>query len=199
MLFYDSSAESYVESMASAFTEFLDSSSDMAFRVDELGYIKYANHAMEPALGYDRAELVGKEMRMLYPSIGLAREGTLGLRQGRDEDRQLLHAPPGKGRKERGDDQLDQVLQDRRLVRIRDHRQGARDEEEAQGAGGRAGAAAEHHKQADRPGRAQEPVHLQHIPRAEDPPHQHNRLLEAALQRGLRPAERGASRATYRP
>ncbi len=83
MLFYDSGAESYVASMETAFDEFLDSSSDMALRVDELGYITYANHAVEPALGYDRAELVGKEIGMIYSStevlerdLGYARGGT---------------------------------------------------------------------------------------------------------------------------
>ena len=83
MLFYDSSAERYVDSMRVAFDEFLDSSSDMAFRVDELGYIRYANHAVEPVLGYKRTELIGKEIGMLYSSsdvlekdLGHARGGT---------------------------------------------------------------------------------------------------------------------------
>ncbi len=83
ILFYDSSAEKYVESMTVAFNEFLDGSSDMAFRVDQLGYIRYSNHAVEPALGYDRAELVGKEIGMIYTSsdvlerdLSYARGGT---------------------------------------------------------------------------------------------------------------------------
>jgi PAS domain S-box-containing protein len=75
MLFYDASAEKYVDSMASAFNEFLDGASDIALRVDELGYIRYSNHAIESALGYDRAELVGKEINSLYLDLeGLERD-----------------------------------------------------------------------------------------------------------------------------
>jgi PAS domain S-box-containing protein len=77
MLFYDASAERYVESMEVAFNEFLDSASDIAMRVDELGYIRYANHAIEPALGYERAELMGKEVKALYLDLeGLDRDLT---------------------------------------------------------------------------------------------------------------------------
>jgi PAS domain S-box-containing protein len=82
MLFYDVSAEKYVDSMVVAFSEFLDSSSDIAMRVDQLGYIRYANHAVESALGYDRTELLGKEISLLYPDgevlerdLGYARAG----------------------------------------------------------------------------------------------------------------------------
>ena len=81
MLFYDSSAERFVDSMAVAFNEFLDGSSDIALRVDELGYVKYANHAVEPALGYERSELIGKEIRMIYTDMA-ALERDLGYARG---------------------------------------------------------------------------------------------------------------------
>ncbi|MDE1865286.1 MAG: PAS domain S-box protein [Candidatus Micrarchaeota archaeon] len=75
LLFYDASAERYVDSMASAFNEFLDGASDIALRVDELGYIRYSNHAIEQTLGYDRAELLGKEINALYLDLpGLERD-----------------------------------------------------------------------------------------------------------------------------
>jgi PAS domain S-box-containing protein len=83
MLFYDASAERYVESMEMAFLEFLDGASDIALRVDELGYIRYSNHAIESALGYERSELQGKEISSLYidlegleRNLGHARGGT---------------------------------------------------------------------------------------------------------------------------
>lgn len=81
LLFYDASAERYVDSMAAAFNEFLDGSSDIALRVDELGYIRYANHSVVDSLGYERAELVGKEINSLYIDLaGLERD--LGYARG---------------------------------------------------------------------------------------------------------------------
>lgn len=98
MLFYDASAEKYVESMEVAFEEFLDGASDIALRADELGYIKYANHAIESALGYERAELVGKEISMLYPDMEVLERDLGHARGGKKVDNSFTRLRAKDGR-----------------------------------------------------------------------------------------------------
>ncbi|MGI0100869.1 MAG: ATP-binding protein [Candidatus Micrarchaeaceae archaeon] len=66
MLFSDATADGYMESMRSAFTDFINGTSDIVITMDELGYIKDCNIPAEEVLGYSRSELIGKDMRALY-------------------------------------------------------------------------------------------------------------------------------------
>ncbi len=82
MLFYDAWAQAYVGSMRSAFDEFLDSSSDMALKVDEIGGITYCNHSVEAVLGYERSELLGKDIRTIYADQSVLERDLAYVRNG---------------------------------------------------------------------------------------------------------------------
>ena len=66
MLFSDARAESYINNISNAFTDFINSTSDMVITMDASGYIKDCNMPTESVLGYPKSELLGKEMRTLY-------------------------------------------------------------------------------------------------------------------------------------
>ena len=66
MAFYDATAEQYFSAMEHSMDDFLDSSTDMAIRIDGLGVISYANHAVDEILGYSRSEIEGREIREIY-------------------------------------------------------------------------------------------------------------------------------------
>lgn len=66
MLFADASSESYVESIRSAFGDFINSTSDVVVTMDASGYIKDCNIPAEAILGYPKAMLLGREMRAFY-------------------------------------------------------------------------------------------------------------------------------------
>ena len=66
MLFSDARAESYISNISNAFTDFINSTSDMVITMDASGYIKDCNMPTESVLGYPKSALLGKEMRTLY-------------------------------------------------------------------------------------------------------------------------------------
>ncbi|HIH50102.1 TPA: PAS domain-containing sensor histidine kinase, partial [Candidatus Micrarchaeota archaeon] len=66
MLFSDARAESYIDGIRNAFTDFINSTSDMVITMDASGYIKDCNMPTESVLGYPKSMLLGKEMRSLY-------------------------------------------------------------------------------------------------------------------------------------
>ncbi len=66
MLLSDATMEAYSESIRGAFADFINSTSDIVFTMDELGRIKDCNLPAEAVLGYPRNELVGRELRAFY-------------------------------------------------------------------------------------------------------------------------------------
>jgi PAS domain S-box-containing protein len=64
--FYDANSEQYFSAMERAMDDFIDSSSDMAIRIDGRGIISYANHAVDEILGYSKNEIEGREIREIY-------------------------------------------------------------------------------------------------------------------------------------
>lgn len=86
MLFYDASAERYVESMGAAFNEFLDGSTDIVLKADESGYVTYINPAAGSALGYERSEIIRKELRSLYTDPSTLEKNLAYVRNGNKVD-----------------------------------------------------------------------------------------------------------------
>ena len=66
MLFTEAEAEGYLQSIGGAFTDFINSTSDIVITMDAAGYIKECNMPIEGILGYSRSELVGRDARSLY-------------------------------------------------------------------------------------------------------------------------------------
>ena len=66
VLFTISDTEGYLQSIRSAFTDFINSTSDIVITMDASGYIKECNMSVESVLGYSRSELVGREAKSLY-------------------------------------------------------------------------------------------------------------------------------------
>ena len=58
--------EDYVKELESSTYDFINAASDMALKVDNFGYIKDCNMAVEGVLGYSKSELMGKELKGLY-------------------------------------------------------------------------------------------------------------------------------------
>ena len=71
MLLSDATSEGYTESMRSAFSDFINNTSDAVITMDELGYVKDCNMSAEKVLGYQRNALIGKVVRSMYldPSV----------------------------------------------------------------------------------------------------------------------------------
>ena len=71
MLFSDATAEGYAKTLESALTDFMASTSDMVIRMGLSGYVSDCNLPAAEMLGYQRSDLIGKDVRALYsdPSI----------------------------------------------------------------------------------------------------------------------------------
>ncbi|MGC8651822.1 MAG: ATP-binding protein [Candidatus Micrarchaeia archaeon] len=65
-LIYNANAEKYLSDVKDAFFDFINGTSDMVITVDNFGYITNANMTVESVLGYQRAEMVGKEIKSIY-------------------------------------------------------------------------------------------------------------------------------------
>ncbi len=59
-------AEAYVHEAEENISSFIESTSDIALKVDRLGYIRECNLPVEGMLGYAKDELIGREARSLY-------------------------------------------------------------------------------------------------------------------------------------
>lgn len=59
-------AEAYVHEAEENISSFIESTSDIALKVDRLGYIRECNLPVESVLGYAKDELIGREARTLY-------------------------------------------------------------------------------------------------------------------------------------
>jgi PAS domain S-box-containing protein len=90
LMFYDASAERYIESMSAAFNDFLDNSSDLVIKIDELGYIKSLNPSAEQALGYEKGELMGRAIRPLYSDPTILEQDLAYVRNGNRADNSYI-------------------------------------------------------------------------------------------------------------
>ncbi len=63
---YNANAEKYLSNVKEAFFDFLNSTSDIIFTIDNFGYIRSANLSIESVLGYSKDELIGKEIKAIY-------------------------------------------------------------------------------------------------------------------------------------
>jgi len=66
MVFADAEAEMYVKSIKASLQDFMASSSDIVISVDPMGHITGCNSSVEAALGYQKSELIGREINLLY-------------------------------------------------------------------------------------------------------------------------------------
>lgn len=64
-------AESYVREAKENISSFLESTSDIAMKVDSLGFIRECNMPVETVLGYSKSDLIGREARQLYKDSGI--------------------------------------------------------------------------------------------------------------------------------
>lgn len=82
MLFSDATSEGYVDSIKDAFTDFINSTSDIVITMDAVGFIKDCNLSVENALGYQKSELIGKDLRTLYMDQSILERDLTYVRNG---------------------------------------------------------------------------------------------------------------------
>ncbi len=65
-MFARADAEKYVDDLKNWLYDFASNSTDIVLMLDDLGFIKSANMSVEPVLQYNKDELIGKEVKLLY-------------------------------------------------------------------------------------------------------------------------------------
>jgi len=90
MLFSDTTSETYVTSIRSAFTDFISGSSDVVITMDELGYVKDCNIPAEDVLGFPKQELIGRDLRTLYTDQQVFEKNIAYVRNGGKVDNSYI-------------------------------------------------------------------------------------------------------------
>ena len=67
----NATAEKYIEDIKQDFDEFIKNTSDIVIITDELGFIKNSNMCIESVLGYRPTEIIDKDIKTLYNSMGI--------------------------------------------------------------------------------------------------------------------------------
>lgn len=75
-------AENYVREAKENIGSFMESTSDIAMKVDSLGYIRECNLPVEAVLGYTKTELLGREARQLYKDASVLDRDIAYVRNG---------------------------------------------------------------------------------------------------------------------
>jgi two-component system, NarL family, sensor histidine kinase BarA len=94
----NATSEGYSESIKSAFTDFINSTSDAVITMDALGYVKDCNMPAENVLGYSRSELIGKEMRTMYADQSVFERDITYVRNGSKVDNSYVTINGKNGR-----------------------------------------------------------------------------------------------------
>lgn len=90
VMFSDATSEGYLESIRGAFTDFINSTSDVVITMDALGYIKDCNMPAESVLNYSRNDLIGKDLRTLYSDQTTFERDIAYVRNGRKVDNSYI-------------------------------------------------------------------------------------------------------------
>lgn len=83
-------SEAYVREASENISSFMQSTSDIALKVDPMGYVRECNMSVETILGYNKDELIGREARMLYKNPKAFDEDVAYVRNGEKVDNSLV-------------------------------------------------------------------------------------------------------------
>jgi PAS domain S-box-containing protein len=78
--------EEYVDIVSEDLMDFVSATNDMVITIDSLGFIKECNVPMERVLGYNKDEIIGKDIKMLYEDPSMLDRDITYVRNGGKAD-----------------------------------------------------------------------------------------------------------------
>jgi len=87
---YNANAEKYLLNVKEAFFDFMNSTSDMVLTIDNFGYIRDANMPVESVLNYQRNELIGKDIKVIYSDPAILDRDIAYIRNGGKVDNSYI-------------------------------------------------------------------------------------------------------------
>ncbi|MGC8495949.1 MAG: ATP-binding protein [Candidatus Micrarchaeia archaeon] len=97
-LLYNANAEKDMQNVKDAFFDFINSTSDLVFRVDNFGYIRDVN-MQASILGYGKDELMGHEIKQFYADPSILDRDISYIRSGGKVDNSYVDIVAKDGRK----------------------------------------------------------------------------------------------------